>query len=111
MLDDSVQLNEVKTLARSFVRSFVSPLSALQAERRNRLVRVEVEVDELLVDTLRGQGGLPLAHDVAGETRESRLGVTVSWGWGAGLVFAGVPRVSRGDHGQEGRSVPVHEER
>lgn len=41
--------------------------SFLQAARRNRLVRVEVEVDELLVDTLRGQAGLALAHDVAGE--------------------------------------------
>eukprot|EP00752_Nemacystus_decipiens_P001274 g1270.t1 len=42
-----------------------SSLADMEAARRNRLVRVEVEVDELLVDTLRGQGGLPLAHDVA----------------------------------------------
>eukprot|EP00903_Cladosiphon_okamuranus_P007249 g7034.t2 len=42
-----------------------SSFAEMEVARRNRLVRVEVEVDELLVDTLRGQGGLPLAHDVA----------------------------------------------
>ncbi|CAB1098165.1 unnamed protein product [Ectocarpus sp. CCAP 1310/34] len=48
-----------------------SSLAEMEAARRSRLVRVEVEVDDDLVETLRSHG-LPLAHDVAVATHEGQ---------------------------------------
>lgn len=75
MLTDSTSPTQVMHIlvhmyAHVNVCSLLHGPTYVQAARRNRLVRVEVEVDELLVDTLRGQGGLPLAHDVAGEVAD-----------------------------------------
>ncbi|CAN0142172.1 unnamed protein product, partial [Ectocarpus sp. 12 AP-2014] len=48
-----------------------SSLAEMEAARRSRLVRVEVEVDDDLVETLRSHS-LPLAHDVAVATHEGQ---------------------------------------